>query len=171
MRRLLPIPGANTSFFCFFIINFLRNFDRSKTLQLSLRCTECLDTEMPRKHPTLTKNTAGKKRSRGHINRNADEGLLCYFRKKENEYHKCRKEHASATCISITNMIQDKLDLENLKVKKKQTDFIRFPSGLVSKSYDFYQHGSDYIRKVWFWEPVPNMLLSQMGIRLLVRLF
>lgn len=77
-------------------------------------------------------------------------------------------KHESATCIFITNMIEIKLDYKNWRGKK---DFIKFPSKLSSTSCVFYQHGSEYIRKVSLLGTSPNTLFLGMGIRLLMQPF
>lgn len=65
-------------------------------------------------------------------------------------------------------MIEIKLDYKKLKGEKK--DFIKLPSMLSSTSCVFYQHGSEYIRKVSLLGTSPNKLFLCMGIRLLVQL-
>ncbi len=65
-------------------------------------------------------------------------------------------------------MIEIKLDYKKLKrggEKKKKKDFIKFISMLSSTSCVFYQHGSEYIRKVSLLGASPNILFLGLGIR------
>lgn len=59
-------------------------------------------------------------------------------------------------------MIEIKLDYKNRRGRKK--DFIKFPTMLISISCVFYQHGSEYIRKVSLLGTSPNTLFLGMGI-------
>lgn len=68
-------------------------------------------------------------------------------------------------------MIEIKLDYKKLKGKKKRfhqvTLYVEF---YIMCFFFFYQHGSEYIRKVSLLGTSPNKLLLCMGIRLLVQL-